>query len=101
MPVRPDDDLPAAPHGAGIGAQGRVRADVRRLGVLDLCVAALIVAADEHGPAPGPTRSVDRRSTDESDLLPEQLHLAAARHSAVRLDPAVGEERPLLRLDVH
>src|SRR5688572_19301731 len=76
-----------------------VGADVDRLGVLHLRVAALVVAADENFAAAGRAAGVDPGLVDKTDIVAEDLDRAALAFRGARVDGTGNDRRPGLGFD--
>ena len=96
--VRPYDHAAAITGGARIGTDDSVRTDHGLLRVLDVGVAALVVAADEDRAAARVARCVDHTVADHADAHAEGVDRSALARAARGLHRSGDEIGAALRL---
>ena len=89
--VGPDDDFAAIAVLTRIGDDGRVGTDIGATRIRNRWIAALVIAADEHGAATRSAGRVDMRHVDEADLGAKQFDRAACSSVATHREETIGE----------
>ena len=84
--VCPHNDPPAIAGVRRVGLDGRFRAEVGNVGILNVGVAALVVTAHPHITAPARTRDIYGRIIHQRHAVAQHIHVAALAHSTRRVD---------------